>query len=358
MINRELEKVIVGKLNTGKAIIILGPRQVGKSTLLEVIKAKTNRKTLYLNCDDNDVKKALTEVTINQLKRIIGNHEVVMIDEAQRVKNIGLTLKLITDQLKKVQLIVTGSSSLDLANMVNEPLTGRKFEYQLFPFSTKELADHYGFMEESRNLETRLIYGNYPDVVQNPGNEPEILKNLASSYLFKDIFIYQDIRKPEFIEQLLEALALQVASEVSYNELAQLLKTDPHTIQRYISLLEKAFVIYRIRSFSRNLRNELKKSRKIYFYDNGIRNTILGNFSRLSSRTDTGLLWENYFISERMKYLHYNKIYANRYFWRTRQQQEIDHIEDYNGQLTAYEIKWNPGKKIKFPKTFSSAYPN
>ena len=358
MIKRELEKTIEQKLFSGKAIIILGPRQVGKSTLLEIIKAKTNKKTLYLNCDDNDIKKALTEVTINHLKRIIGNHEIVMIDEAQRVKNIGLTLKLITDQLKDIQLIVTGSSSLDLANLVNEPLTGRKFEYQLFPFSVKELCDHNGFLEESRNLETRLIYGNYPDVVQNPGNEPEILKNLTSSYLFKDVFIYQDIRKPEFIEQLLEALALQVASEVSYNELAQLLKTDPHTIQRYISLLEKAFVIYRIRSFSRNLRNELKKSRKIYFYDNGIRNAILGNYSRLASRNDTGLLWENYFISERIKYLHYNKIYANRYFWRTSQQQEIDYIEEHNGKLTAFEIKWNPMKKVKFPKTFSNTYTN
>ena len=358
MINRELEKIIDQKLFSGKAIIILGPRQVGKSTLLEIIKTKTKKKILYLNCDDNDTKKALTEVTVNKLKRIIGNHEIVMIDEAQRVRNIGLALKLITDQLKEIQLIVTGSSSLDLANLVNEPLTGRKFEYQLFPFSAKELADHYGFLEESRNLETRLIYGNYPDVVQNSGNETEILKNLTSSYLFKDVFIYQDIRKPEFIEHLLEALALQVASEVSFNELAQLLKTDPHTIQRYISLLEKAFIIYRIRSFSRNLRNELKKSRKIYFFDNGIRNAILGNFSQLSSRTDAGVLWENYFISERMKYLHYNKIYANRYFWRTSQQQEIDYIEEYDGRLTAYEIKWNPGKRIKFPKTFSNAYAN
>lgn len=356
MITRELENRVTQNLFTGKAIIILGPRQVGKSTLLEMLKSKLNKEVLYLNCDDNDIKKALTEPGIAHLKRIIGNHQVVMIDEAQRVQNIGLTLKLITDQMKEVQLIVTGSSSLELSNRINEPLTGRKFEYQLFSLSTKELVDYWGFIEESRNLETRLIYGNYPDVVLNPGNEPEILKNLVSSYLFKDIFIYQDIRKPEFVEQLLEALALQVASEVSYNELAQLLSTDPHTVQRYISLLEKAFIIFRLRSFSRNLRNELKKSRKIYFLDNGIRNVILGNLSPLASRTDTGLLWENYFISERMKFLHYNKIYSNNYFWRTRQQQEIDYLEEYNGQITAYEIKWNPGKKIKFPKTFTSGY--
>lgn len=358
MVARELEKIIDKNLYSGKALIILGPRQVGKSTLLEIITSKADKKVLYLNCDDADTKKALTDVNINQIKRIVGDHELVMIDEAQRVRNIGLTLKLITDQLKNIQLIVTGSSSLDLSNQVNEPLTGRKFEYQLFPFSSKELADHYGFLEESKSLETRIIYGCYPDVVQNTGNEAEILKNLTSSYLFKDIFNYQDIRKPEFIEQLLEALALQIASEVSYNELAQLLKTDPHTIQRYISLLEKAFIIFRIRSFSRNLRNELKKSWKIYFLDNGIRNTILGNFSGLSLRTDQGLLWENYFISERMKYLHYNKIYANRYFWRTTQQQEIDYVEDYNGKLTAFEIKWNPEKKVRFPKTFTSNYEN
>jgi predicted AAA+ superfamily ATPase len=239
---------------------------------------------------------------------------------------------------------------------VNEPLTGRKFEYQLFPLSVKELVDHFGFIETGRNLEHFIVYGTYPDVVNHPGDEAEILNNLVGSYLFKDVFMYQDIRKPEFIEQLLEALALQVASEVSYNELARLLNTDPHTIQRYISLLEKAYIIYRIRSFSRNLRNELKKSRKIYFYDNGVRNAIIGNFSAATSRTDIGALWENFFISERMKYLHYTKNYARRFFWRTTQQQEIDYLEDYEGKLLAFEIKWNPLKRVRFPKTFLNNY--
>jgi predicted AAA+ superfamily ATPase len=357
MVKRELQNIIEGNLFIGKAIVVLGPRQVGKTTLLEIIRLKTDKKALELNCDDNDIKKSLTDISVNQLKRLIGDHEIVMIDEAQRVKNIGLTLKLITDQMKKVQLIVTGSSSLDLSNLVNEPLTGRKFEYQLFPFGVKELCDHFNFLDESRNLETRLIYGTYPDVVLNSGKEQEILKNLTSSYLFKDLFVYQDIRKPEFIEHLLEALALQLASEVSFSELAQLLNTDAHTVQRYIGLLEKAFIIFRIRSFSRNVRNELKKSRKIYFYDNGVRNAIIGNFSSFTSRADKGALWENYFISERMKYLHYNKIYANRFFWRTSQQQEIDYIEEYNGKITAYEVKWNPAKKVKFPKTFTDGYP-
>ena len=358
MIGRLLENVVSEKLFKGKAIIILGPRQVGKSTLLKMIESKVDSKTLLLNCDNNDTRKQLTEPGINDLRRMIGEHELVLIDEAQRVLNIGLTLKLITDQIPNVQLIVTGSSSLDLANQVNEPLTGRKFEYQLFPLSIKELVDHYGFIEVSRNLRQNIIYGTYPDVINHPGNEPEILNNLVSSYLFKDIFIYQDIRKPEFIEQLLEALALQTGSEVSYNELAHLLKTDPHTVQRYISLLEKAFIIFRLRSFSRNVRNEIKKSRKIYFYDNGVRNAILGNYSSLESRTDAGALWENFFIAGRMKYLHYNKINTRRFFWRTTQQQEIDYIEESDGKLQAFEIKLNPNSRVLFPKTFTASYPD
>jgi predicted AAA+ superfamily ATPase len=357
MLQRQLENLVIEKIFLGKTIIIYGARQVGKSTLLKMIEAKVDKKVLYLNCDNNDIKKQLTEPGINDLRRIFGDHKLVMIDEAQRIINIGLTLKLITDQMPEVQLIVTGSSSLDLSNQINEPLTGRKFEYQLFPLSLKELTDHLGFIETNRSLEQHLIYGTYPDVINNPGNEPEILNNLVSSYLFKDIFMYQDIRKPEFIEQLLEALALQLASEVSFNELAKLLKTDAHTVQRYISLLEKAFIIFRLRSYSRNVRNELKKSRKIYFYDNGVRNALLGNYSIIKSRNDAGMLWKNFFISERMKFLHYKKIYTKRFFWRTTQQQEVDYIEEYGGSLTAYEIKWNPKKQVKFPLTFTRNYP-
>lgn len=357
MIDRTLRQLINEKLFKEKALIILGPRQVGKSTMLNMIAKESGEDVLFLNCDHNDIKKQLTEPGINELKRLIGSHRLVFIDEAQRVMNIGLTLKLITDHMPEVQLVVTGSSSLDLSNLVNEPLTGRKFEYQLFPLSMKELTDHAGYLETRRNLSQYLVFGTYPDVINHPGNEPEVLSNLVGSYLFKDIFMYQDIRKPEFIEQLLEALALQLGSEVSFNELAQLLKTDPHTVQRYISLLEKAFVIFRLRSYSRNVRNELKKSRKIYFYDNGVRNAILGNYSPIPSRTDAGALWENFFIAERMKYLHYNKIYAKRYFWRTTQQNEIDYLEESGGSLTAFEIKWKTTSKAKFPLTFTRNYP-
>lgn len=356
MIKRDLEQIISSQLFKRKVIILLGPRQVGKTTLLQMLKEKTDKELLYLNCDDNDIKKLLTDVNIHTLQRIIGKHEVVLIDEAQRVMNIGMTLKLIADQMPHIQLIITGSSSLDLANMVHEPLTGRKFEYMLFPLSMGEIVNHMGYLETKRSLNDFLIFGTYPDVINNKGNEREVLNNLTSSYLFKDIFMYQDIRKPGFIEQLLEALALQLASEVSYNELAQLLRTDPHTVQRYISLLEKAFVIFRLRSYSRNARNELKKSRKIYFYDNGIRNAIISNFSPVNTRNDAGLLWENFFIAERLKYLHYHKIFSERYFWRTTQQQEIDYLEESDGVLHAFEIKLNPGKNVKFPVTFTKNY--
>lgn len=357
MIVRTLQETILSKLNKNKTIILYGARQVGKSTLLSSIEKTIEKKVLYLNCDYSDIRKQLTDPSINNLKRMFGDYKIVFIDEAQRVLNIGLTLKIIHDQLTDIQIIVTGSSSLDLSNKINEPLTGRKFEYLLFPFTINELIKHYGFIDVNRNLKQYLIFGMYPDVVTNPGNEPVILSNLTSSYLFKDIFNYQDLRRPELLEKILEAIAHQVGSEVSYNELAQLTGTDSHTVQRYISLLEKAFIIFRIRSFSRNLRNELKKSRKIFFYDNGIRNTILGNFSPMESRTDAGALWENFFVAERTKYINYNMDFINQYFWRTQQQQEIDYMEEFNAKLSAFELKWNPNRKAKIPLTFKRAYP-
>ncbi len=357
MIVRTLEKSIVSKLFQRKTIILYGARQVGKSTLLNSIEKETDKKVLYLNCDNNDIRKLLKDPAINSLKRVFRGFEIVLIDEVQRVFNIGLTLKIIHDQMPDIQMIVTGSSSLDLSNQINEPLTGRKLEHQLFPLSINEIITHYGFLEVNRNLEQYMIFGMYPDVVTNPGDEPEILTNLTSSYLFKDIFNFQDLRKPELLEKILEALAHQIGSEVSFNELAQLTGTDSHTVQRYVSLLEKAFIIFRLRSFSHNLRNELKKSRKIYFYDNGVRNAILGNFSPMASRTDAGELWENFFVSERTKFNHYKMLFAKQYFWRTRQQQEIDYLEVLNGNITAFEMKWNPNKKASVPLTFKRAYP-
>ncbi len=357
MIARILYSKISEDLFKGKAIIILGARQVGKTTVLEELIKNSGEKYLFLNADEPDVRERLTRVSSSQLKQFIGQAKLVVIDEAQRISNIGLSLKLITDQLKGVQLIATGSSALELANEINEPLTGRKYEYRLFPLSVKEMTDHHGELEESRMLETRLVFGMYPEVITSAGNEKKILEGLTGSYLYKDIFSFQQIRRPEIIEKLLQAIALQVCNEVSNHELAQLISADPATVERYLGLLEQAFVIFRLYSFSRNHRNELKKSRKIYFYDNGIRNALIANFNPLSLRQDTGALWENFLVSERLKYLHYNDLLSNRFFWRTLQQQEIDYIEERDGKLFAFEFKWNKKAKEKFPKTFLSAYP-
>jgi uncharacterized protein len=281
-----------------------------------------------------------------------------VIDETQRISDIGIKLKLITDQLSDIQLIATGSSSFDLANKINEPLTGRKWEYRLFPLSFQEMVNHHGLLKERRLLSHRLIYGYYPDVVTHSGNEKEILKQLTDSYLYKDILMWENIKKPEKLLKLLQALALQIGNEVSYNELGKLIGLDNQTVEKYIQLLEKTFIIFRLGAFSRNLRKELKKGRKIYFYDNGIRNALIANFSQPELRTDIGGLWENFMISERQKYIHYEDIWVNNYFWRTQDQQEIDYIEENHNLLHAYEIKWNSKTVSKLSKTFSGAYPN
>jgi len=356
MIERKLKEILLSHFNQGKALIIYGPRQTGKTTLLKMLGEVIAEKVLYLNCDEPDVRGMLEGANSSSLKKIIGNSKVVAIDEGQRVRDIGLSLKLITDQVHDVQLIVTGSSSLELSGSLNEPLTGRKFEYMLLPFSVGELAADHGVLEENRLLEDRLIYGMYPDIVTGEEFRIEKLLNLAGSYLYKDIFTFRDVRKPEVIEKLLQALALQMGSEVSYKELSGLLGIDYHTVTSYIDLLEKSFVVFRLPAFSRNLRSELKKSRKIYFYDNGIRNAIIKNFNPLNLRQDKGALWENYLVSERKKYLVNNNIYADLYFWRTRNQQEIDLIEISGSDIYAYEFKWQPDKKYKLPNAFSEAY--
>jgi predicted AAA+ superfamily ATPase len=357
-IARELEQIIDSRLYKKKAIVVVGPRQVGKTTLLNQIAQNSVRKVLFLNCDEPDVRKKLDMPSSIQLKALIGNAELILIDEAQRIRNIGITLKLLIDSFPEKQIVVTGSSALELSDSISESLTGRKFEFRMYPFSNKELTDANGLLNESRLLEHRMIYGMYPDVVNNQGNEREILTNIVSSYLYKDIFEFQDIRKPEIIERLLQALALQVGNEVSFNELSQMLGVDTATVQRYIDLLEKSYILFHLRSFSRNVRNELKKSRKIYFYDNGIRNALISNYNPLSIRTDTGALWENFIISERLKRNNYSLNYSGHYFWRTTQQQEIDYIEECGGILNCYEFKWNQNKKATLSSTFSSNYPD
>lgn len=341
----------------GKAIVVIGARQVGKSTLFDMILEKSNKPTIKLNCDEPEVREMLSAINTQELKLLIANNKIVVIDEAQRVQGIGMTLKRITDNFPDVQLLVTGSSSFELQNKLNEPLTGRKFEYHLYPISTSEIMDSNGLLSVKQTLESRLIFGSYPDIISHTDNAKELLSNLSGSYLYKDLLNLDGIRRPALLGKLLTALALQVASEVSYNELAQTVGTDNKTVEKYIDLLEKCYVIFRLNGFSRNLRTELKKSKKVYFYDNGIRNAILQNFAPLSLRQDMGALWENFIISERIKANQYSGRYVNNYFWRTTQQQEIDYIEECDGRFTLFEMKWNPKKaNTQFPKTFLAEY--
>ncbi len=356
MVKRLLEENILAKLNKEKAIILLGPRQVGKTTLLKAL-FKNATETIWLNADEIDVQSLFANISAKRLQAIIGNKKIIIIDEAQRIPEIGLRMKLITDQMPEVQLIATGSSAFELSNKLNEPLTGRKWEFKMYPISFQEMVNHHGLLDEMRLLPHRLIYGYYPDVVNHPGNEKEILKQLSDSYLYKDILLIDQIKKPEALVKLLQALAFQVGSQVSYHELAQVCGLDGKTIEKYMMLLEQSYIIFRLTSFSRNLRNELKKSRKIYFYDNGIRNALIANFNQIENRADIGALWENYLVSERVKYLAYQQKWVNHWYWRTTEQQEIDYLEEENGKLTAYEFKWSPTAKVSIPNAFKQSYP-
>lgn len=357
MIQRNLEKTILSRIFKKKAILILGPRQVGKTTLLKSL-FSNQADILWLNGDEIDVQNLFSSISSDRFRAIIGKKKIVIIDEAQRIPEIGLRMKLITDFIPEVQLIATGSSSFELANKVNEPLTGRKWEYKMFPLSFLEMVGHHGLLEEKRMLSHRLVYGYYPDVVNSIGEEKEILKQLSDSYLYKDVLMLEQIKKPEKLVKLLQALALQVGSQVSYNELGSLCGLDYKTVEKYINVLEQTFVVFKLSSFSRNSRNELKNSKKIYFYDNGIRNALISNFNQIENRTDIGALWENFFISERIKYLSYSERWTNYWFWRTKEQKELDFIEEENGVITALELKWNPEAKVKSPKQFLESYPN
>lgn len=354
MILRELHGEITKVIGKGKAIIVYGPRQVGKTTLLKSL--LENHKFLFLNGDDKTIVNALSEASTFDIKRIIGNFEYVFIDEAQKIPNIGNTLKIITDQMPEVQLFVSGSSSLEINQATQESLTGRKFEFEMFPISWNEFENQVGYIESENQLEHRLIFGMYPDVITNSNLEHQILQNLSKSYLYQDILALTGIRKPEVLDRLLVALALQIGSEVSFNELAQLLQIDKGTVLKYIDLLEKSFIIFTLPSFSRNLRNEIKNNRKIYFYDNGIRNAILNNFNSLDTRQDKGALWENFLISERKKSNAYTQKYCRSFFWRTQTQQEIDYIEEYGGQIYSWEFKWIQNKRVHIPLKFTETY--
>jgi len=356
MIERILEQQILAKINTNKAIILLGSRQVGKTTLLKSL-FENSSETIWLNADEPDIQAIFANISSKRFEAIIGNKKMIIIDEAQRIPDIGLKMKLITDQLPSIQLIATGSSAFELSNKLNEPLTGRKWEFKMYPISFQEMVNHHGLLNEIRLLPHRLVYGFYPDVVNHQGNEKEILKQLSDSYLYKDLLMMDQIKKPSALVKLLQALALQIGSQVSYQELAQICGLDGKTIEKYMMLLEQSYIIFRLASFSRNQRNELKKSRKVYFFDNGIRNALIANFEHIENRTDIGALWENYLVSERIKYLAYHQKWVNNWYWRTTEQQEIDYVEEENGQLSAFEFKWNPKAKGSVPSSFTKTYP-
>lgn len=357
MIIRKQLDYALARLFKGKAFIVFGPRQTGKTTFVAQLLAKVNKKTLYLNGDDADVRENLAKPNATQIAQLLGDYEVLFIDEAQRISDVGLLIKIIVDRFKKVQVIATGSSAFELSGKINEPLTGRKYEMMLLPFSYAELVNDTDFITEERSLEQRLIYGSYPEVINDPLNAEEHLKLLADSYLYKDLFALEEVKKPLLFEKIVKALALQIGSEVNFSELAQLVKADQKTVEKYISLLEKSFVVFTLPAFSGNVRNEIKKNKKIYFYDTGIVNAITRNFNSLSNRNDVGALFENYMIAERKKYLHQNQMEADVFFWRTTQQQEIDYIEKTNKKLLAVELKWNEKSKNKIPVTFTQAYP-
>lgn len=359
MIRRSIEENIRKALAGNKAVTIMGARQVGKSTLTEALFSGEDN-VLFLDGDEADVRAILKDATSTRLRAIFGKATTVVIDEAQKIEDIGNVLKLVTDKMKDIRLVATGSSAFELAEEVNESLSGRKREFKLFPISFKELVEDTSLLEQTRLLSQRLLYGNYPEVVNSPGEERIVLKELVDSYLYKDILNIKGIAKQDKLESLLRALAFQIGSQVSYSEIASLIRIDSKTVEKYIDILEKCFIIFRLPSFARNLRNELKFDKKIYFWDMGIRNAIIGNFTPIELRDhrEVGHMWENWLMAERMKKLEYDRSFASKYFWRTTAKKEIDLIEEEDGRITAFEFKWNSDESASCPKAFAEAYPD
>lgn len=361
-IPREIDCFLDKRMFGGKVIVVYGPRQSGKTTAIEhYLDTMTPRGDyLCLNGDETQDRDLLNGASVEKLRMLMGNKRILFIDEAQKIPSIGLTVKKFHDQVKDVQIILSGSSSEQLAEKTEEPLTGRKFEFVLMPLTTRELVAMSSPVEEMKRLERRMVFGCYPDVVANPGDEVDRIRSIGKGYLYKDILAHEEIKHPEVLDRMLKALAYQIGQEASVRELAQVAGADPKTVGRYMDILEKGFVIFRLASFSRNLRNELKKSRKVYFCDLGIRNYVLGDWRMLSQRSgdDVGHMWENYFIAERRKRLRVDSKDTRLYFWRTLQRQEVDLIEESVETLSAFEIKWNAKKaKGRFSLSFSNAYP-
>jgi len=355
-VEREISSSIEKDFFKGKIIVILGARQVGKSTLIKMLPACNSNKTLWLDGENADVQQLLKNINSERLKQIAGNHRIVVIDEAQKIEGIGSILKLFADYCKDIQVVASGSSAFELRNSLNEPLTGRKFELALFPFSFQEMVQHTSLLEELRQLPQRLIYGYYPEIVTHPHEAERRLRFLSESYLYKDIFLFKGLKKPEKMLELLKLLAWQIGSEVNYNELSKNLKLDNQTVESYIEMLVQAFVIYKLPGYHSNHRTELKKSKKIYFNDLGIRNALINDFRPIEIRNDAGALFENFIINELRKQNEYKQIHANFYFWRNVDHREIDLILEKNGVLKTVEIKWNKSKTARLTKSFTNLY--
>jgi predicted AAA+ superfamily ATPase len=342
----------------GKVIVIYGARRVGKTTLLKKFMESMSDEVLFVNGDDIVVRQYLESQSIETLRGFVGNHSLLIVDEAQHIRQIGLNLKIIVDQVPFIRVIATGSSSFDLAKDIGEPLTGRKTVLKLLPLAQMEISQIEKPHETKANLELRLIYGSYPEAILLNSNRDreDYLREILSSYLFKDILQLEGIRYADKLQRLLQLLAFQIGNEVSHAELGRQLGMSKNTVERYLDLLEKVFVIYRRSGFSRNLRKEITKNHRYYFYDNGIRNALINNFNPLKLRGDIGNLWENYIITERVKKLEYMRQSVNTYFWRTYDKKEIDLVEEQGGELFGFEVKWKTGR-VKAPKEWTSAYP-
>lgn len=360
MIKRAIEERIHNALAKKKIVTIMGPRQVGKSTLAGAM-IPEDANDLEINGDNTDVQTMFVNVDDTKMKVLIGNKNFLFVDEAQKIGNVGNMLKIVAEKFDDVKVIVTGSSAFKLAEAVNESLTGRKREFRLYPLSFKEMADETCVLEESRMIDHRLIYGYYPEVVTSPGDEKEVIKELIDSYLYKDVLEENEIAKQDKLVRLVQALAFQIGSTVSANELAGLVGVDAKTVERYIDILEKCYIIFTLPSYAKNQRNELKFARKIYFWDMGIRNGVIGNMAPVSLRSpeELGHMWENFLIAERIKRNDYaGRTFVQHYFWRTQQKKEVDLIEIEDGMMTGFEIKRKEGKRVGAPASFTAAYPD
>ena len=360
MIKRAIEERIHNALAKKKVVTIMGPRQVGKSTLAGAM-IPEDADVLEINGDNTDVQTMFVNVDDTKMKVLIGNKNFLFVDEAQKIGNVGNMLKIVAEKFDDVKVIGTGSSAFKLAEAVNESLTGRKREFRLYPLSFKEMADETSVLEESRMIDHRLIYGYYPEVVTSPGDEKEVIKELIDSYLYKDVLEENEIAKQDKLVRLVQALAFQIGSTVSANELAGLVGVDAKTVERYIDILEKCYIIFTLPSYAKNQRNELKFARKIYFWDMGIRNGVIGNMAPVSLRSpeELGHMWENFLIAERIKRNDYaGRTFVLHYFWRTQQKKEVDLIEIEDGMMTGFEIKRKEGKRVGAPASFTTAYPD